>query len=165
MVGRGGGGGAYANRLPLVIPSGVTTCAVTVGLGGAAVTNTAATTGNTGGISSFAMGGQTYIALGGGAGGDGTAGSASGGSASPAWGAGITGSGGNGASQVGETTNGASLFGAPASFTPGGVQSAPASTAYGFGSGGLGARGDGATSVSSAAGRDGAFFLEFVEGV
>lgn len=66
-LGSGGGAGAHAMRHPILVPSGTTTMAVTIGA--AAAAPAVNTNGDSGGNVSIALGGVVVLQLGGGAGG------------------------------------------------------------------------------------------------
>lgn len=64
--GDGGGSGAVAEDLPIVIPSGVSTLNAQIGAGGAAVSSTIAASGNAGGATTLTVGAAIRLVLQGG---------------------------------------------------------------------------------------------------
>lgn len=183
--GGGGGSGAHAIDLPLIIPLGVTTIAVAIGVAGAAVSAAAATLGNAGGATTLMLGSALAVRLNGGGAGqaDGLGGPAgipeiyprlniTNGGISPSapWqatqarvvgglqgGDGSAATGGFGGGAVGHFgLGGAALAAAPSVNTPGG-------NASGYGAGGAGALWLSGGAVSSGAGTPGILICEFLE--
>jgi hypothetical protein len=191
--GGGGGGGAVAIRYPLLIPSGETTLAVTVGAGGAAITAATDTPGNDGSASSVVCGAAALyllpgtahptISYGTGSGGNPIVGASSwtgvtAGVSSGPWSA--TNAGVNMAAVLGAGAGGGAASSANNGYGAGawspfgrggdGIDSAPSATTnggdgLGYGSGGAGARWVSGGDATSGAGAPGLIILEFTEGV
>jgi hypothetical protein len=193
--GGGGCGGAVAIRYPLLIPSGETTLAVTVGAGGAAITAATDTPGNDGSASSVVCGAAALyllpgtahptISYGSGSGGNPIVGASSwtGVTAnvnSGPWSATNTNAGINMAAVLGAGAVGGAASSANNGYGAGawspfgrggdGIDSAPSATTnggdgLGYGSGGAGARWVSGGDATSGAGAPGLIILEFTEGV
>jgi hypothetical protein len=191
--GGGGCGGAVAIRYPLLIPSGETTLAVTVGAGGAAITAATDTPGNDGSASSVVCGAAALYLLPGtahptlsygyGSGGNPIVGASSwtgvtAGVSSGPWSA--TNAGVNMAAVLGAGAGGGAASSANNGYGAGawspfgrggdGIDSAPSATTnggdgLGYGSGGAGARWVSGGDATSGAGAPGLIILEFTEGV